>query len=281
MDNYEFSGKTVETAITNACVELGVTSDQITYEVIEKGSKGLFNLGSKDAVIRLTSLRGEPVGPAAEAEAAESVPAAHFSAENANEAAEAEPVQDAADASEAAPAEASAEGHEGKKKHRSEAAGPSDPATVEVAEAFLKDVFGAMNLDVTIKSELMAEENVLNIELSGPEMGIIIGKRGQTLDSLQYITSLAVNRKTSPYTRIKIDTEDYRERRKATLENLAKNVASKVKRTRRPVALESMNPYERRIIHFALQDDPYVNTHSEGEEPYRHVVVTPKNDDRY
>lgn len=279
MENYEYSGKTVEDAITKACVDLGVTSDEIEYEVVEKGSKGLFNLGSKDAVIRLTSVKGEPCGEpapdpaAAEAPASEPAPAAEaLEAPDAAEAPEAAETPVTSLSSSAA-AEDSHEEH-----HHHEAAGPSDPAVVGIAEAFLKEVFDAMKLEVKMDSTLDAANNVLSIELSGPEMGIIIGKRGQTLDSLQYITSLAVNRKTSPYTRIKIDTEDYRERRKATLENLAKNVASKVKRTGRPAALESMNPYERRIIHFALQDNPYVETHSEGEEPYRHVVVTPKND---
>ena len=119
-------------------------------------------------------------------------------------------------------------------------------------------------------------EGVMNIELKGPEMGVLIGKRGQTLDALQYLTNLAVNRKTDTYTKIKIDTEDYRRRRKETLENLARNVAYKVKRSKKPVSLEAMNPYERRIIHYALQNDKYVTTHSEVEEPYRHVVVTLK-----
>lgn len=270
MENYEYSGKTVEDAITRACVELGVTSDEITYDVVEKGSKGLFNLGSKDAVIRLTSLKGETCGEPAPAPEAPEAPAAPEAAP----APEAPVAAEAPEAPEAPEAKEPEEAHE--EHHHHEPTGPSDPAVVGIAEAFLKDVFDAMKLEVTMNSTLDAENNVLSIDLSGPEMGIIIGKRGQTLDSLQYITSLAVNRKTSPYTRIKIDTEDYRERRKATLENLARNVASKVKRTGRPVDLESMNPYERRIIHFALQDNPYVETHSEGEEPYRHVVVTPK-----
>lgn len=272
MENYEYSGKTVDDAITKACVELGVTSDQITYEVVEKGSKGLFNLGSKDAVIRLTSLKGEPCGepaPAPAAPAAAEAPAAPVAPTTAEEPAAETPVAAKAESAHTADAE---------EHHHHEPSGPSDPAVVDAAEAFLKDVFAAMKLDVTIHSELDAANNMLSIDLEGPEMGIIIGKRGQTLDSLQYITSLAVNRKTSPYTRVKIDTEDYRERRKATLENLAKNVAGKVKRTHRAVDLESMNPYERRIIHYALQDDPFVETHSEGEEPYRHVVVTPKRD---
>lgn len=134
-----------------------------------------------------------------------------------------------------------------------------------------------MNLEVEISSSIDEENNILEIELKGPEMGVIIGKRGQTLDSLQYLTSLAVNRKVENHTKIKLDTEDYRRRRKETLENLAKNTAYKAKRNKRSVSLEAMNPYERRIIHSALQDDKYVTTHSEGEEPYRHVVVVPKN----
>ncbi|MDE6053552.1 MAG: KH domain-containing protein, partial [Lachnospiraceae bacterium] len=121
----------------------------------------------------------------------------------------------------------------------------------------------------------------LEVDLSGDEMGVLIGKRGQTLDSLQYLISLVVNKGTSEYIRVKVDTENYRQRRRETLENLAKNIAYKVKRTRRPVSLEPMNPYERRIIHSALQNDRYVTTHSEGDEPFRRVVVTPKRDSNY
>ena len=133
-------------------------------------------------------------------------------------------------------------------------------------------------MDLEVKSEISYDftDNALNIELSGPEMGILIGKRGQTLDSIQYLTSLIVNKGTAEYIRVKVDTEDYRDRRKKTLENLAKNLAFKVKRTKRPVSLEPMNPYERRIIHSALQGDRYVVTHSEGDEPFRRVVITLK-----
>lgn len=209
MDFLEYSGKTVEDALTQASVQLGVTSDQIEYEVIDKGSAGILGFGSKDATIRV--------------------------------------------------------------KKKEEATDAKD-----IAEAFLKDVFATMNLEVIIDSSYDEIDKVLNIDLKGPEMGIIIGKRGQTLDSLQYLVNLAVNRKSGDYVRVKIDTEDYRRRRKETLENLAKNVAYRVKRTKKSVSLEAMNPYERRIIHFALQNDSYVSTHSEGEEPYRHVVVTLK-----
>ena len=146
----------------------------------------------------------------------------------------------------------------------------------DTAKNFLKDIFNAMNLAVVVNTKYDEEEKNLNIDLAGEDMGMLIGKRGQTLDSLQYLVSLVVNKESESYIRVKLDTENYRERRKETLENLAKNIAYKVKRTRRSVALEPMNPYERRIIHSALQNDKYVTTHSEGEEPFRKVVVTLK-----
>ncbi len=146
------------------------------------------------------------------------------------------------------------------------------------AREFLENVFKAMKLEVEIIIEKDEESNTLNIDLKGDDMGVLIGKRGQTLDSLQYLTNLAVNRRAENFVKIKIDTEDYRKRRRETLENLARNIAYKVKRTKRPVALEPMNPFERRVIHSTLQNDKFVTTHSEGEEPYRHVVVTLKRD---
>lgn len=148
------------------------------------------------------------------------------------------------------------------------------------AKDFLKDVFAAMDLTVVCDVKYDDVESTMDIELSGDEMGILIGKRGQTLDSLQYLVSLVVNKDVENYIRVKVDTENYRKRRKDTLENLAKNISYKVKRTKRPVSLEPMNPYERRIIHSALQNDRYVTTYSEGEEPFRHVVVALKKFDR-
>ena len=148
------------------------------------------------------------------------------------------------------------------------------------AEAFLQDVFRSMNMDVKIYSDYNEEERTLNIDLQGDDMGILIGKRGQTLDSLQYLTSLVVNKHTEEYVRVKIDIENYRERREETLENLARSIAAKVKKTHKPIVLEPMNPYERRIIHACLQNDRYVVTSSEGEEPYRHVVISPKKSGR-
>ena len=143
-------------------------------------------------------------------------------------------------------------------------------------KSFLKEVFEAMNMIVAVEVKYNEEEKNMDIDLSGDDMGVLIGKRGQTLDSLQYLVSLVVNKETDDYIRVKVDTENYRQRRKETLENLAKNIAYKVKRTKRTVSLEPMNPYERRIIHSALQNDKYVSTHSEGDEPFRRVVVTLK-----
>ena len=207
MDGYiEVTGKNVDDAITEALVQLGTTSDQIEYEVIEKGSSGFLGFNSKPAKIRV------------------------------------------------------------KKKFSIE----------DNIRNFLTKVFEAMNMEVEILIKNSEEENVYDIELKGKEMGVLIGKRGQTLDSLQYLTNLAINKHTDNYIKVKLDTEDYRQRRKDTLENLARNIAYKVKRTKRPVTLEPMNPFERRVIHSALQSDKYVTTHSEGEEPYRHIVVTLK-----
>ena len=149
------------------------------------------------------------------------------------------------------------------------------------AVVFLRDVFASMDLeDVDIKSVYNREEGSLDVDFEGEDMGMLIGKRGQTLDSLQYLTSLVVNKGKDHYIRVKLDTEDYRRRRKETLESLARSIANKVKKTRKPVVLEAMNPYERRIIHSALQNNRYVETVSEGEEPYRHIVVKMKKIDR-
>ena len=152
---------------------------------------------------------------------------------------------------------------------------------VNSAVEFLSRVFEKMELTVKLEASFNEEEKTVEINMVGDDCGNIIGKRGQTLDSLQYLTSLVVNKGQEEYIRVKLDTENYRERRKETLENLARNIAYKVKRTKRPVKLEAMNPYERRIIHSALQGDKYVYTKSEGEEPYRHVVVMLKRERKY
>lgn len=212
MEMITITAKTVEDAITQASVQLGVSSDKLQYEVVEKGSTGLLGglIGSKPAIIRAKKIE----------------------------------------------------------------------TIDEKASEFLNSVFDAMGISVDIDVKMNEEEKELEVNLSGEEMGILIGKRGQTLDSLQYLVSLVVNKDSGDYLRVKLDTENYRERRKETLETLAKNIAYKVKRTRRSVSLEPMNPYERRIIHSALQNDKYVFTRSEGEEPFRHVVIALKKEER-
>lgn len=145
---------------------------------------------------------------------------------------------------------------------------------------FLTQVFDAMNMKVEIAANFNEVEKEMNLNLIGEDMGLLIGKRGQTLDSLQYLASLVVNKKNEDYIRVKLDTENYRERRKETLETLARNIAYKVKRTKRSVSLEPMNPYERRIIHAALQNDKYVVTRSDGEEPFRHIIISLKREGR-
>lgn len=243
MEFVEYKGKTVDDAITEACQVLTVTSDKLEYEVIEKGSTGILGFGSKPAVIKARVKEDKPV-KTEKKQVKEEV-----KTEKKVEKSE-EKVQ--------------------KKEFKSDKNSTVVPAADP--KEFLENVFKAMDMSVNI--DVKQEGNEINIELSGDDMGVLIGKRGQTLDSLQYLTSLVVNKGTSEYIRVKVDTEDYRKRRKETLENLAKNLAYKVKRTKKPVSLEPMNPYERRVIHSALQNDKYVSTHSEGEEPYRKVVIT-------
>lgn len=245
MEMMEFSGKTVNDAVMEACQKLMVTSDKLQYEVVEEGSAGFLGLGAKNAVIK-ACVKGE----------------------------------ETATAKEEKPVEKAAPKAETKAAAEEKAESVMDAATVETAEKaavkFLNDVFKAMDMTVTVSAKYDAVEGYLNIDLAGDDMGVLIGKRGATLDSLQYLVSLVVNKSVDGYMRVKVDTENYRARRRETLENLAKNIAYKVKRTKRPVSLEPMNPYERRIIHSALQGDRYVTTHSEGDEPYRRVVVTLK-----
>ena len=291
MEYITVSARTLDDAITEALVQLGVTSDQLDYQVIEKGSAGFLGIGMKQAVIK--ARRKEEVK---EEEPEIEIPKADVSFAKESVAKEEE--------KEAPKKEASRIEH-GKKEHKKEygkkeaskkelkkktafkeqtASNISEKkevelakvetCTIEACEKFVSDVLKAMDMTDVKVTSVVDEEGALSIDMEGSNMGILIGKRGQTLDSLQYLTNRVANKMQEGYVRVKLDTEDYRRRRKETLENLAKNIASKVKRSRRTVSLEPMNPYERRIIHSTLQSDPAVSTHSEGEEPYRRVVVT-------
>ena len=265
MEDYiTVSAKTLDDAITEALVQLGVTSDRLDYIVVEKGSEGFLGIGRKQAVIKARRKREEkpveeskvetPVKEEVKPEKkTEKKPAKEHSHTKKNVREEKPEVKS-------------------EPKKEVELA-KVEPQTIETCEKFIYDVMNAMGMDDVKVTSVVDEEGALSINMEGSNMGILIGKRGQTLDSLQYLTNRVANKSQDGYVRVKLDTEDYRKRRKQTLENLAKNIAYKVKRSRKPISLEPMNPYERRIIHSALQNDRYVETHSEGEEPFRHVVI--------
>ena len=313
MDEYmQFSAKTKNEAITKACIELGVSSDQLDIQVVSEGSSGFFGIGSKPAIIKARKVEDnseekeiEKIVDAVKLDAfkkEETVKETKKSVEKSvlrqNEVKaeiKAEKTRTLKEEKQPKPAK------EKQFKERSAKEKPvrepkekavkekpvkvskpieiiTDPEEIrdieERAFVFLRDVFASMNLgEVQITSKYNTTDGCLEVAFEGEDMGILIGKRGQTLDSLQYLTSLVVNKGKADYIRVKLDTEDYRRRRKETLENLARGIAYKVKKTRKPVVLEPMNPYERRIIHSALQGNKFVETVSEGEEPYRHVVV--------
>ena len=267
------SAKTVDDAITEALIQLGVTSDRLEYEVIEKGSAGFLGIGMKQAVIEARR-KPEPKEEKVEAPVVEEPVKA--------EPKKVEAVQPQKAASEKKADEPQKDAFEKavEKEVKEEVKKETklvevQPQTIKAVEDFLKNTMKAMDMEVELKTEI-DQDGALCVDMSGEHMGILIGKRGQTLDSLQYLANRVANKHQEGYVRVKLDTENYRARREETLRHLAKNIAHKVKRNRRPVALEPMNPYERRIIHSALQSDPYVMTHSEGEEPFRKVVITLK-----
>ena len=264
MDYIEVSGKNVDEALTNALIKLETTSDKVEYEVIEKGSAGFLGMGRKLAVIKVRKKEDKPVEANVKAKETETQKVADSSVSY--EPVKAVPVKSVDNN------EIKDDSHEQPKKTSKYTTVMPNEEVERRITTFLGDMFKAMNLEVKIDVKF-DDPDCVNVELSGPNMGVLIGKRGQTLDSIQYLTSLVVNKGKDKYVRIKVDTEDYRNRRKETLESLAKNIAYKVKRSRKPVSLEPMNPYERRIIHSTLQNDKFVSTRSEGEEPFRHVVV--------
>ena len=270
MEDYiTVSAKTLDDAITEALVQLGVTSDRLDYIVVEKGSEGFLGIGRKQAVIKARRKREEkPVEETVEESKVETPVKEEVKPEKKTEK---KPAKEHSHTKKNVREEKPEVKSEPKKEVE---LAKVEPQTIETCEKFIYDVMNAMGMDDVKVTSVVDEEGALSINMEGSNMGILIGKRGQTLDSLQYLTNRVANKMQDGYVRVKLDTEDYRRRRKETLENLAKNIASKVKRTRKTVSLEPMNPYERRIIHSALQSDPAVSTLSEGEVPYRRVVVT-------
>ena len=300
----QFSAKTKNEAITKACIELGVSSDQLDIQVVSEGSSGFFGIGSKPAIIKARKVEEsseekeiEKIVDAVKLDAfkkEETVKETKKSVEKSvlrqnevkaeikaektrkpKEEKQPKPVKEKPLKERSAKEKAVKEKPVKVSKPIEIITDPEEIRDIEErAFVFLRDVFASMNLgEVQITSKYNTTDGCLEVAFEGEDMGILIGKRGQTLDSLQYLTSLVVNKGKADYIRVKLDTEDYRRRRKETLENLARGIAYKVKKTRKPVVLEPMNPYERRIIHSALQGNKFVETVSEGEEPYRHVVV--------
>lgn len=286
MEYIEVSAKTVDDAVLEAAIKFGTTRDKVAYEVISQGSAGFLGIGSKKAVIKAHVRTEEEVQASKKAEKeVEKI------LEKVNE--KSAPKQAVPETKKEVKPEVR---KEIKKEVKKEPAAIEKPMKAEKTEEpkkedkpeklieidtapvkeFLDKVFLAMDMKVQVTVTANPKDHEMNVDLEGEDMGVLIGKRGQTLDSLQYLASLVANKNSEDYIRVKVDTENYRERRRATLENLAKNISHKVKRTRKPVSLEPMNPYERRVIHSALQNDKFVCTHSEGEEPYRRVVVTLK-----
>ena len=294
----QFSAKTKSEAITKACIELGVSSDQLDIQVISEGSSGFFGIGSKPAIIKARKVEDnseeneiEKIVDAVKLDAfkedtvketKKSAPKSVSRQNDVKPEIKTETAKTSKEEKQPKPAKEKQFKEKPAKEKPVREQKPieiiTDPEEIkdieERALVFLRDVFGSMDLgEVQITSKYNTTDGCLEVDFEGEDMGILIGKRGQTLDSLQYLTSLVVNKGKSDYIRVKLDTEDYRRRRKETLENLARGIAYKVKKTRKPVVLEPMNPYERRIIHSALQGNKFVETVSEGEEPYRHVVV--------
>lgn len=274
------SAKTLDDAITEALIQLGVTSDRLEYNVIEKGSAGFLGIGMKQAVIeawkkeeKTEESEIEDLKEAVKEEISSIMDEPVKKEESKKE--KKESSKKVKDKPEKMPKEKKEEDKKEESVKEEQVLAKVEEQTIKAVEQFLKDTLKAMDMEVEITSSI-DEDGALYVDMKGDHMGILIGKRGQTLDALQYLANRVANKHQAGYVRVKLDTENYRARREETLKHLAKNIAHKVKRNRRPVVLEPMNPYERRIIHSALQSDPYVTTHSEGEDPYRKVVVTLK-----
>lgn len=298
METITVTAKTIEEAITKATIQLGVTSSNLGYDVIEKGSSGFLGIGSKNSVIKAYRKEDLPVEEVKEEivkEIVKEVPKEKKEApkkvvnNNVKKEESKKVIKDTKkQPNSATVVEKKTEIKVEPKTDSQKVVEPKvkkevkrepkelvkiDDKTIAATKKFIEDVIATMDIKANVVATV-DEEGALAIDIDGKNMGVLIGKRGQTLDSLQYLANRVANKEQDGYIRVKLDTENYRERRKKTLENLAKNIASKVKKTRKPFSLEPMNPYERRIIHSALQNDNRVSTHSEGDEPYRRVVVT-------
>lgn len=298
MDFREFSGKTVEDAIIEAATSLGMASSELEIETVSKGTSGFLGIGAKPAVIKarpkkevsddleefMAAAKKPGKQPKKAAKPAEKKPEADVQKPE-------KPVFEKKEKVEKKEVPAPKKDNDTPNKENVKEVSDNkelafdenvviDESIIDETKEYLKKLFETMEIEAVIDVSLDKSTRTMNIDVEGPEMGVLIGKRGQTLDALQYLISLYVNKKSDVYIRVKLDTENYRERRKETLENLAKNIAFKVKKSRRPFTLEPMNPYERRIIHSTLQGDRFVTTKSEGEEPYRKVVVYPKKNNK-
>ena len=286
----QFSAKTKNEAITKACIELGVSSDQLDIEVVSEGSSGFFGIGSKPAIIKARKINTvseeDEIQEIVDTVKVDAIKEEHNKKPPKAFAKAEKPAQKSEMVKEKAPVKEPKEPkpfkdtkekqpRPAKEKNFKERPAKEKPVKEKMPREEKPKQSKPVEIitEVEITSKYNTNDGCLEVAFEGEDMGILIGKRGQTLDSLQYLTSLVVNKGKTNYIRVKLDTEDYRRRRKETLENLARGIAYKVKKTRKPVVLEPMNPYERRIIHSALQGNKYVETVSEGEEPYRHVVV--------
>ena len=320
MDKIRVSAKTMEEAITKATIQLQTTSDRISYTVLVQGSKGILGIGAKPWIIEAFVKEEAEIALEEKKKSISSVEKKQVEpkeekVEGKNQKQESFEAKKEDSFSGDKKSSKKTEGYKGfsrggydpipapreeKRENRSFSETKSSEEAVlekkefhaltedeitenkEKAKQFLNYILAGMDMQVELEMDFHAENNELYVNLVGPDMGILIGKRGQTLDSLQYLCSLVLNKDhKEDYLRVKLDTEDYRKRREQTLRSLAKNIAYKVKKTRKPVNLEPMNPYERRIIHASLQNDSQVSTKSEGDDPFRHVVIFFKNGGKF
>ena len=255
MEFIDVSAKTIEDAIAKGVAQLAAEGQELVEtKVLEQPSNGFLGIGRKPAVVRLFFTAVAKAEEQSVAVASEPVATSETE------------VQDTA--------VAASEGTVEEKPSKKELSKEDQQEIAEKGKQFLDDMFTQMGLTVVI--EKMMTKDKITFQVHGEDLGILIGKHGQTLDAIQYLTNLVAHKDVSGHCHIVVDVENYRSRREETLVNLAKRLASKVKRNRQKVSLEPMNAFERKIIHTALQGDKNVVTNSEGDEPFRHVVITYK-----